>query len=900
MKFNFTILLLLVITSALAQAPGGGTRGGQGGARNMNVGHLYGKIVDSKTNKGIEGTSVQLIASRFDTVTKQLKDKIAATVISQPNGDFSLENVPVFGKLRLRITAVGYGDYDQPVSFGLKMPAGGQNGQAQSGAAGGADRMQQMMSAIDKDLGNIKLAQTDATLANVTVTATKPFFEMGVDRKIFNVDKNIVSSGQTATEVMKQIPSVNVDIDGNVTLRNSAPILFVDGRPTTLTLDQIPADIIDKVELITNPSAKFDASSGGGGILNIVLKKNKKTGYNGGIRAGIDSRAKVNMGGDFNYRQGKINMFLSGNYNQRKSKYTSNTTRQNLSTTTPPEVTSVINQNINGVNNGEFAFIRGGFDYFIDNRNTLTLSGSYVHGSFNNNQPQTVDSTILKTNPAYYSNSNVNSLSKADFKNAGGQLSFKHNFEKNGHDITADVNYNSSNNINTSNINSFTTIPTGTKDYSWTQANNGSGYNKFLTIQSDYENPITETTKLEGGVRAAIRNFRNDNFQYYNDTLVPNISSRYKYTDQVYAAYATYSFKSGQKWSYQLGLRVESSSYNGTLIGGGIAKQDTSFKVSYPVSFFPSAYITYKLNDKSDLQLNVTRKINRPNFFQLLPVVNFTDPQNPTVGNPALKPEFAHVFELSYNNNYAKDANFLATAYLKYNDNLITNYLYQGPNPAFKNNPNADSLITYSTYVNANNSFTYGLEVTDRFKIAKIWDMTLNVNLYNTQINNNTSLKDAPANNQRVSWFGKWNNSFKLPKGFSIQFSGDYQARTILPQGGGGGGGRGGMFGGSNFGASQGYINPRYGFDMAVKKDFAWKGGNTLSLILSMNDIFRTQLYSTHAESIYLIQDSERRRDPQVLRLNITYRFGKFDASLFKRKNTKADQGGGADMMGNQ
>jgi hypothetical protein len=108
------------------------------------------------------------------------------------------------------------------------------------------------------------------------------------------------------------------------------------------------------------------------------------------------------------------------------------------------------------------------------------------------------------------------------------------------------------------------------------------------------------------------------------------------------------------------------------------------------------------------------------------------------------------------------------------------------------------------------------------------------------------------------------------------------------------------MFGGSNFGTSQGYINPRYSFDMAIKKDFSWKGGNTLSVILSMNDIFRTQLSSTHSESIYLIQDSERRRDPQVLRLNFTYRFGKFDASLFKRKNTKADQGGGSDMIGNQ
>src|SRR5204863_7464346 len=168
------------------------------------------------------------------------------------------------------ISAVGYADYTKPVSFGLKFQRGNNNNGADQ-----QDRMEQMVGMVDKDLGNVMLEPSEATLANVTVTAAaKPFFEMGVDRKVFNVDKNIVSTGQTAVEVMKQIPSVNVDIDGNVKVRNATPQLFVDGRPTTLTLDQIPADLIDKVELITNPSAKYDASGGNAGILNIVLKKN--------------------------------------------------------------------------------------------------------------------------------------------------------------------------------------------------------------------------------------------------------------------------------------------------------------------------------------------------------------------------------------------------------------------------------------------------------------------------------------------------------------------------------------------------------------------------------------------------------------------------------------------------
>ena len=175
----------------------------------------------------------------------------------------------------------GYKKLVKELSFGIKM--------------GGGQSMQAMMALVDKDLGNIKLEQDVTQLQSVTVTSSaKPQFEMGIDRKIFNVDKNLASTGQTAVEVMKNIPNLNVDIDGNVTLRNATPTLLIDNRPTTLTLDQIPADIIDKVEIITNPSAKYDASGGNAGILNIVLKKNKKNGYNGGLRTGIDMRGRTN------------------------------------------------------------------------------------------------------------------------------------------------------------------------------------------------------------------------------------------------------------------------------------------------------------------------------------------------------------------------------------------------------------------------------------------------------------------------------------------------------------------------------------------------------------------------------------------------------------------------------
>ena len=253
--------LFVAQINIFAQIPGGVRPGGG----NMNMGHFYGKVVDAN-KKGIDGITIQLKNNKFDPATKKSTEVIVGTMISASNGDFSFENLPVMGSnFKLVFTGIGYKKLEKPVSFNLKMNGGG--------------NMQDMLAMLDKDLGNIKLEENPNELASVTVTSTtKAQFEMGIDRKIFNVDKNLASTGQTAVEVMKNIPNLNVDIDGNVTLRNATPTLLIDNRPTTLTMDQIPADIIDRVEIITNPSAKYDASGGNAGILNIVLKKNKKNG----------------------------------------------------------------------------------------------------------------------------------------------------------------------------------------------------------------------------------------------------------------------------------------------------------------------------------------------------------------------------------------------------------------------------------------------------------------------------------------------------------------------------------------------------------------------------------------------------------------------------------------------
>src|SRR4028119_1790714 len=298
MKNLFSLgISLLIITTSLAQRSGG----------NKIQAHIYGKIVDASTNKGLEAASIQIVISRFDNDTQANKDSIVGGMLTKGNGDFSIENVPSSPHLKLYATAIGFQKSEQKISLNV---AGGKR---QEG--------------LSHDLGNIRLRVDPKMLESVTVTGNKPLMALGIDRKVFNVEKNLASAGGTAEDVMRNVPSLSVDIDGNVTLRNSSPQIFVDGRPTTMTLEQIPADAIESVEIITNPSAKFDASGGTAGILNIVLKKNRRAGYNGTLRAGIDKRGRYNVGADINVRQNKVNVFANANYRERKSISTGKTDR---------------------------------------------------------------------------------------------------------------------------------------------------------------------------------------------------------------------------------------------------------------------------------------------------------------------------------------------------------------------------------------------------------------------------------------------------------------------------------------------------------------------------------------------------------------------------------------------
>ncbi len=327
---------------------------------------------------------------------------------------------------------MGYKEVNQSISFMADMPS------AQKPASGNLPQMPAGGAiSAEKDLGKIELISDAKELEAVTVTAVKSLMKLDIDKKVFNVEKNIVSEGGTAVDVMKNVPSVNVDIDGGVTLRNSAPQIFVDGRPTTLTLEQIPANAIESVEVMTNPSAKFDASGGGAGILNIVLKKNKKTGYNGNVRAGVNKYGETNAGVDFNIRQNKINLTGGINVRQANGRSTGTVSRTNIADT--PVTT--INQQSFEQNKGNMLFGKVGLDYFVTNKTTLSLSAIKMQGDMKSNSLLYINTDSLYNAGTAASYGQRTTNGQRIFNGQGLVFGMKHLFAKEGEELTADANY---------------------------------------------------------------------------------------------------------------------------------------------------------------------------------------------------------------------------------------------------------------------------------------------------------------------------------------------------------------------------------------------------------------------------------------------------------------------------
>ena len=843
------ILLVFFYNSASAQIDRDPLPNEDATAIKLDKGNIvFGKVLDIENNKPIQAASVQLMARITDSSTNVTKDSLIRAMLTKPNGEFVFEKLLPFENLYLEISAVGYASANKEFQFIRPGEISSQN----------------------KDVGNIILARTSQKLEGIVITATAPAMKMGIDKKIFSVDNMLTAKGGTAVDIMKNIPSVSVDVDGNVELRNAAPTIFVDGRPTILTLDQIASDDIDRIELITNPSAKYDASSTSG-IINVILKKNKRRGMNGLISLTGGTPELFRSNANLNLRQGKLNFFLSGNYNTSKSTSKGNSYRQNKINGKPD---SYFNQNSKNNRTREFTSIRFGADYFIDNRNTLTFSQGIVNGDFTNNEAQTQEYfTAVKD---LEKSGDRTSDGKFNFKRNNSQLNFTHKFPKEGKELNATVN------ANYGSVSDFSKIRNNfySPDASLIDENNvrneGANNNNQLTAKIDYENTLGEDKKIEAGVRSYFNNYKStfNSFSVNDgkDVKLP-LSNNYKYKEQVQAAYVTYTGML-KSIGFQAGLRAEYSKFTGELLDS--AKQ---FGYQYPSqikniwdALFPSLYLSKKLNESEEIQLNYSRRIRRPDFWQLNPFIDINDPLNIQQGNPDLKPEFRNSFEFNYNKKFENNSNFFGVVYYRNTVGDITRYSDTLTENQYKqlNNAAVDPNAILNTFINSKSNNSLGVELTFQQKFNPNFDITPSASFAYRKVN--ADFEKVNLSNEGFNWSAKITANYKIitantSSPFSklgFQFSGQFESPRVFPQG---------------------KRLRRYGADFAMKKD-VFKGDKG-SLTFSVNDVFNTQRWGTIYDTESFYQETYRRGDGRSFRLTFSYKFGKGDFTLFKRNNNE-------------
>jgi len=715
--------------------------------------------------------------------------------------------------------------------------------------------------AMKKDLGNVKATSSTNSLKEVDIVAEKPIMQMDVDKKVFNVEKNTTTAGGSASDVLSNVPAVSVDVDGNVSLRNNSNVtILIDGKPATLlgsdqasALQSLPASSIESVEVITNPSAKYDAQ-GPTGIINIVTKKDGRLGVNGSATLGIGTGDKYNGAFSLNVRKGKWNVFLNSNF-RLNSNYNNTTTKTQDHYLNNDGYTYSYEHNQRQFD-GNFNTV--GATYNFDKNNSLTLTQNVNIMSFGN----TGTSTSSTYSPAY--NDRLDSTTMRNSNAHGGPLSFStsadynRKFKKKGEELTIDATFANTNIFRTQNYaTAYTNIDTPSKSRNTTEQAPGQGNNQTFTAYVDYTDPLfTKNGKLGFGAKTQLYKFQSNNSPVEELNGGPEfidytLAAHFNYNQQIHAGYVNWNDQVG-KFSYQVGLRAEYSQYTGS----DSVTSTIHYSQNYPISLFPSAFVSYQLPNQQSIYLNYSRRTNRPNFFQLLPFKDVSNPAIVSEGNPNLMPEFIHNVEFSYSKTTKRGDNFILSAYYTYTQNLVERIL----RPITGTSPEDIALglqqfqnEQFSTNVNLASGTTYGAELTGHIQIIPIWDATIDFNAFQNQItvgNVDPSYKSDVSDNSGFSWFGKVNTNIKLPKGFSLQLNGNYESAKPI---------------------AQGTLNEVYWVDVALRKNL-WK--NKATVVVNCSDIFNTRKYTTIYNLSTYYENYYRDRETRVGNLTFTYRFG--------------------------
>lgn len=765
-------------------------------------------------------------AAAYATVTLLDKsDKVITGAITDENGKFTIAPA-TYGSLVLRITGIGIEGEQKKNVLITKQDA-------------------------KVNAGTIQVTVATNVMKEAKVVNERPFMEMGIDKKTFNVEKNITTAGGSAADVLSNIPSVDVDVDGGVNLRGKSNVtILIDGKPATLlggdnasALQSLPAASIDQIEVITNPSAKYDAT-GMTGIINIVTKREKRFGLNGSIRAGAGTRDKYNAGLSLNLKNEKWNIFLNSNYRQNRRYRQITTDRDNKS---DAGRTSTFEDNVR-IHTGFFNSL--GAEYRIDTNNSITLRQNFNKMRWGGN-----GNSVFNRYPG---GSTLAQQENRDFVWGGGpyssstSLDYKRKLKNREGELSASTTYVYSWQDRVQKYETKWYDATRTPDNGFViQDAPGEGTRNSSNSQIDYSaNHFTKNGKLEAGLKSQLFWLSSSNKPSADSGQGAVIDSvllnGYDYTQQIYAAYTSWGDQVG-KFRYQAGLRMEYVFYEGTTTQVNGQVYTTEF-----LNLFPSAFLSYELPKQQSVYLSYTRRTDRPRFWHLLPYVDISNPQDTNKGNPDLIPEFVHNFELSYNKIYEQGHNIILSGYYQYTQNLIGRYTYYYE----------ETGRSFTQRRNLNAGVTYGLEMTGTIQLIKRkWDVTANANFFQNEILG--SGVDPTLDNSGFGWLGKVNTNIKLPLDFSFQVNYNYRSPKIL---------------------SQGIRKDAYWIDLALRKNF-WDG--KANIVLNVSDIFNTQKFTTEIDNASFFQSNYTDKETRIGNINFSYRFGGNEKRGFGSKSGK-------------
>lgn len=779
------------------------------------IGRVTGVVIDDLSKKPIEFATVSLI---------RVKDQgVENGVIANERGYFVMEQVRV-GIYVAKISFIGYTSLI-------------------------TDTLRIMPQSPEINLGTIKLKIAAKNLDEAIVSGERGVMQMAIDKKVFNVDKNLVSNGGNANDILQNIPSVDVDVNGNISLRGSGNVtVLIDGKPSSLTgadrsaiLDQLPANAIESVELITNPSAKYDPD-GTSGIINIVMKKNRQESFSGSVNANGGLRPKYGAGVNLNYRTKKYALSAGYNYRYVNVRFKSLNERKNSFSDTSFYFNQY-GENIIKMNNHVLRF---GVDYFLSKSNTLGISSTFSLNDRN------LDGTNDYRN--YGSNYTLSSLvqrlneSNEDGMNLDLGLNYKHSFSRPKQELSMEASYSTMKNNSYSDYEqlllNLNGTPSGQNPFLQNMSNDAD-----LTLASfriDYTQPIGTKIKIETGYKSSLRNtdgnFEVDTFNHALKNWINdrNQSNRFIFNEVIHALYGNYNHTLG-KFGFQLGLRVEQALTTAD-------QRSTSQKVNRDyLSFFPSIYFSYKITEDQEAQINYSRRINRPNLQWLNPFTDYSDPQNLRTGNSYLKPEYVNSYELSYIKYFGKNS-LTSTVYFRQTTDVIQRFRFVDT-----------SGISTVTFQNFNNSRSYGFEFIAATELMKGWNLTSNINLFENRIDAANIYSELK--NSGIGGSLKVTSMTRIPKVIDIQLSASYNLPINI---------------------AQGNVQEIYALDMGLKKDI-WK--NKGSVTFNITDIFNTRSMRINATGIGFEQYSRFKRDTFSAVLGLTYRFGKSDTPQRKKAN---------------